>query len=771
MASDMTTDTRKDQAQTGVPEGRDGDQRPTDHRPTDHRMEALRAAADAIARADHGDPFAVLGMQQEAAGRPVEVRAFVPGAERLWVIDSATGEPAGEAERIQQDGFFLAVMPDRTERFGYRLRAQYPLATQEFEDAYRFGNMLGELDVHLLGEGTHLRNYEKLGAHPREVDGVAGVSFAVWAPSARSVSVVGDFNNWDGRRMPMRRRVEVGVWEIFVPGARPGQRYKFEIRGPNGNLMPAKADPYAFQAEMRPATASVVHGLPSYEWRDQEWQSRKVATSDRTAPISIYEVHLGSWARVPEEDNRFLTYQELAERLIPYVKDMGFTHIELLPITEHPFDGSWGYQPIGLYAPTARHGSPEDFKDFVNACHRAGLGVLLDWVPGHFPTDPHGLGDFDGTHLYEHADPRQGFHQDWNTLIYNFGRTEVQNFLLGNALFWLDQYKLDGLRVDAVASMLYLDYSRKEGEWVPNKFGGRENLESIAFLKRMNELVYGQQPGAMTVAEESTSWPMVSKPTYLGGLGFGYKWNMGWMHDTLHYMQNEPIHRRYHHHQMTFGLIYQFSENFVLPLSHDEVVHGKGSLINKMPGDDWQKFANLRAYYGFMFAHPGKKLLFMGGEFAQWNEWSEARSLDWHLLDQPMHRGMRDLVRDLNGLYCELEPLHKTDCDPSGFEWIESNDNENSVYTFLRKADDPEHIVIAVCNFTPVPRQGYRVGVPLPGRYVERINTDDGKYGGSGVGNPGGGVYAEEMPWHGRTHSLDLTIPPLSTLILERKAE
>ncbi|WP_377810421.1 1,4-alpha-glucan branching protein GlgB [Azospirillum sp. A29] len=762
----MTTDTRKDQAQTGVSESRTPEQRAADH-----RAEALRAAADAIARADHGDPFAVLGMQQEAPGRPVEVRAFVPGAERLWVIDSATGEPAGEAERIHPDGFYLAVLPDRTERFRYRLRVQYPLATQEFEDAYRFGNMLGELDVHLLAEGTHLRNYEKLGAHPREVDGVAGVAFAVWAPSARSVSVVGDFNNWDGRRMPMRRRVEVGVWEIFVPHAHAGQRYKFEIRGPGGNLLPAKADPYAFQAEMRPATASVVHGLPSYEWRDQDWQSRKLAASDRTAPISIYEVHLGSWARVPEEDNRFLTYQELAERLIPYAKDMGFTHIELLPITEHPFDGSWGYQPIGLYAPTARHGSPEDFKDFVNACHRAGLGVLLDWVPGHFPTDPHGLGDFDGTHLYEHADPRQGFHQDWNTLIYNFGRTEVQNFLLGNALFWLDQYKLDGLRVDAVASMLYLDYSRKEGEWVPNKFGGRENLESIAFLKRMNELVYGQQPGAMTVAEESTSWPMVSKPTYLGGLGFGYKWNMGWMHDTLHYMQSDPIHRRYHHHEMTFGLIYQFSENFVLPLSHDEVVHGKGSLINKMPGDDWQKFANLRAYYGFMFAHPGKKLLFMGGEFAQWQEWSEARSLDWHLLDQLMHRGMRDLVRDLNGLYRELEPLHKTDCDPSGFEWIESNDNENSVFTFLRKADESGHIVIAVCNFTPVPRQGYRVGVPLPGRYVERMNTDDAKYGGSGLGNPGGGVYAEEMPWHGRTHSLDLTIPPLGTLILERKAE
>ncbi len=747
MASDISTDTRA----TGTPEG-DAD---------------LRAAADAIARAGHGDPFAVLGMHQSGTGKPVEVRAFLPGAVRLWVIDSFTGDPAGEAERFQGDGFFRATLADRTQRFPYRLRVEYPLTTQEFEDAYRFGNVLGELDVHLLAEGTHLRAFERLGAHPRTFDEVAGVAFAVWAPSARNVSVVGDFNNWDGRRLPMRRRVEAGVWEIFVPHATAGQRYKFELHGQDGALLPQKADPYAFQAEMRPATASVVHGLPEYEWRDAGWHSRRAATADRSAPVSIYEVHLGSWARVPEEKDRFLTYRELAERLIPYVTDLGFTHIELLPITEHPFDGSWGYQPIGLYAPTSRHGTPEDFKAFIDACHQAGLGVLLDWVPGHFPTDAHGLGLFDGTHLYEHADPRQGFHQDWNTLIYNFGRTEVQNFLLGNALFWLDQYRLDGLRVDAVASMLYLDYSRKEGEWIPNQFGGRENLDFIAFLKRMNELVYGQHPGAMTVAEESTSWPMVSRPTYLGGLGFGYKWNMGWMHDTLSYMQCDPIHRRYHHHQMTFGLIYQFSENFVLPLSHDEVVHGKRSLIDKMPGDDWQKFANLRAYYGFMFAHPGKKLLFMGGEFAQRREWSEARSLDWHLLDEPLHRGVRDLIRDLNRLYRDLAPLHRSDCDAAGFEWIESNDSEHSIFTFLRKADDSGHLVVAVCNFTPVPRQGYRVGVPLPGTYVERLNTDDAIYGGSGVGN-GGAVAAEATPWHGRTHSLTLTIPPLGTLIFER---
>ena len=648
----------------------------------------------------------------------------------------------------------------------------------EVEDPYRFGHVLGELDIHLLAEGTHLRAYERLGAHPREMDGVAGVAFAVWAPNARRVAVVGDFCEWDGRRLPMRKRVEAGVWEIFVPGARVGQRYKYEIKGPHGEMLPLKADPLAFQAEMRPATASVVHGLTGYDWRDQDWMSRRAETSSREAPISIYEVHLGSWARVPEEGDRYLTYDELADRLIPYVTEMGFTHIELLPITEHPFDGSWGYQPIGLYAPTSRHGSPDDFKRFVDRCHQAGIGVLLDWVPAHFPTDPHGLGWFDGTHLYEHADPRQGFHLDWNTLIYNLGRREVSNFLLSNALFWLDQYRLDGLRVDAVASMLYLDYSRKEGEWVPNRFGGRENLESIAFLKRMNELAYGSHQGVMTVAEESTAWPAVSKPTYLGGLGFGYKWNMGWMHDTLNFMSKEPIHRRYHHHNMTFGLIYQFTENFVLPLSHDEVVHGKGSLINKMPGDDWQKFANLRAYFGFMFGHPGKKLLFMGGEFAQWREWSHDRSLDWHLLDQPMNRGVRDLMRDLNHAYRDLKPLHEFDCDPAGFEWIEGNDSENSVFAFLRKGRDPEHVVVVLSNFTPIPRPGYRVGVPLPGDYAVVIDTDAARYGGSGFGTAGKGggeegnrLTAEDVSWHGRPYSLDLTLPPLATLILERRPE
>ena len=727
----------------------------------------LRGGIEAIVRAEHGDPFAILGMHQQGTDGPVEVRAFFPGAQRMWVIDSATGDAAAEMDRLHDDGFFAAVMPDRRQRFRYRLKIEYPLLTAEFEDAYRFGNVLGELDLHLIAEGNHLRAYERLGAHPREIDGVPGVAFAVWAPNARRVAVVGEFCEWDGRRLPMRKRVEAGIWEIFVPHAHAGQRYKFEIKGPHGESLPLKADPYAFECEMRPATASVVHGVQSFGWQDHAWMHDRGRAQQREAPISVYEVHLGSWARVPEEGNRFLTYQELAERLVPYVKDLGFTHIELLPITEHPFDGSWGYQPIGLYAPTKRHGSPEDFKAFVDACHREGIGVLLDWVPGHFPTDQHGLGLFDGTHLYEHADPRQGFHMDWNTLIYNFGRREVANFLLGNALFWLEQYHLDGLRVDAVASMLYLDYSRKEGEWIPNQFGGRENLESIAFLKRMNELTFGRHDGATTVAEESTAWPGVSRPVYLGGLGFGFKWNMGWMHDTLDYMQKDPIHRRYHHHGLTFGLLYQFSENFMLPLSHDEVVHGKGSLIQKMAGDTWQKFANLRAYYGFMWTHPGKKLLFMGGEFAQWREWNDAASLDWHLLDEPLHRGVKDLIRDLNRLYRDQPALHQYDCDPAGFEWIEANDSDNSVLAFLRKGADAEHVFVVVSSFTPIPRYGYRVGVPHPGHYMVRINTDAPHYGGSGVG-PAEMVEAQEIGWHGRPYSLDLTLPPLGTLVLER---
>lgn len=724
----------------------------------------LTPAVEALLRAEQSDPFALLG--PHGTPRGVEVRTFQPEAARVWVIDAA-GAVVAELPRLHPQGFF-AGPTGRREPFRYRLRLETASGTEEIEDPYRFGSTLGELDVYLIAEGRHLRLYEKLGAHPTRMDGIAGTAFAVWAPNARRVSVVGDFNGWDGRRHPMRLRIECGVWEIFLPGIAPGACYKFEIKGRHGGLLPLKADPLAFRAERPPRTASVVHGLPRHEFQDGDWMRRREHAHSRHAPISIYECHLGSWMRAPEDGNRYLTYRELADRLIPYVKDMGFTHLELLPISEFPFDGSWGYQPIGLYAPTSRFGTPEEFAAFVDRAHCEGIGVLLDWVPGHFPTDAHGLGLFDGTHLYEHADPRQGFHQDWNTLIYNYGRNEVRNFLLANALFWMDRYHADGLRVDAVASMLYLDYSRAHDAWVPNEFGGRENLEAVEFLKRTNELVFGEYPGATMIAEESTAWPSVSRPTYLGGLGFGFKWNMGWMHDTLRFMSKEPIYRKYHHHDLTFGLLYAFSENFILPLSHDEVVHGKGSLIAKMPGDDWQKAANLRAYFGFMWGHPGKKLLFMGGEFGQWREWNHDASLDWHLLDEQRHRGIQTLVRDLNRLYCGTPALHQHDCEPEGFEWIEANDSDNSVLAFLRRGFDREQCVVVVSNFTPVPRHGYRIGVPAPGWYRERINSDAEIYGGGNIGN-GGGVDAEPVEWHGRPWSLCLTLPPLATLILERQ--
>ncbi len=722
-------------------------------------------AIDALVRGDHGDPFALLGPHRGAAGQMV-VRTFQPQAARVWVLDKA-GKAVAELSREHADGLFAGVVGKPRSPFAYRLRLEVGDRTVELDDPYRFDPILGELDVYLIAEGNHLQIYDKLGAHPIEMAGVAGVGFLVWAPNAMRVSVVGAFNAWDGRRHPMRRRVECGVWELFVPGLAAGEVYKFEIKGPQGELLPLKADPFAFAAEHPPRTASVVHGLDDIAWSDQEWMEARAAANARDAPISIYECHLGSWMRVPEEGGRYLSYRELAQRLVPYVKDMGFTHLELMPISEFPFDGSWGYQPVGLFAPTSRHGDPTEFAAFVDACHQAGIALLIDWVPGHFPTDPHGLGMFDGTHLYEHADPRQGFQMDWNTLIYNYGRKEVTNFLLANALFWLKHYHVDGLRVDAVASMLYLDYSRKAGEWIPNKFGGNENLDAVAFLKRMNELAFGDAEGATTVAEESTAWPSVSGPTYLGGLGFGYKWNMGWMHDTLEYFSQEPIYRRYHHHHLTFGLVYAFSENFVLPLSHDEVVHGKGSLLGKMPGDRWQKFANLRAYYGFMFAHPGKKLLFMGAEIAQEREWNHDASLDWHLLDDPLHRGVQAVVRDLNHAYRSLPALHQQDCEGQGFEWLELHDSEQSVLGFLRRAADGR-IAVVVCNLTPVPRWGYRLGVPLPGHYHERVNTDAEIYGGSNMGN-GGGVAADDISSHGRPHSLSLTLPPLATIILEHQ--
>jgi 1,4-alpha-glucan branching enzyme len=717
------------------------------------------ATVRALVEARHGDPFAVLGPHEVAGG--VVIRALVPGAERLEVIEEATGAVVGELRSRHEAGLFEGVLADRPVWFAYTLRASNPGGSWELHDPYRFPPLLGELDDYLIHEGTHGRLWERLGAHAVEHAGVAGVHFAVWAPNAARVSVVGDFNGWDGRRNPMRRRGGVGVWEIFIPGLGEGAVYKYEIRAADGALLPLKADPLGTGAELRPQNASVVRRVDDFQWSDAAWLATRGAAQSVRAPVSILEVHLGSWAR--GEDNRFLTYAELADRLIPYAVDLGFTHLELLPVNEHPFDGSWGYQPIGLFAPTSRHGSPHDFAQFVDRCHAAGLGVLLDWVPGHFPTDAHGLGRFDGTALYEHEDPRQGFHQDWSTFIYNFGRTEVVNYLHANALFWLDLYHIDGLRVDAVASMLYLDYSRKAGEWVPNKFGGRENLEAVAFLRRMNELAYGQHDGVMTVAEESTAWPAVSRPTWSGGLGFGYKWNMGWMHDTLAYMGKDPAHRRWHHHQMTFGLLYAFSENFVLPLSHDEVVHGKGSILARMPGDDWQKFANLRAYYGFMWGHPGKKLLFMGQEFGQGAEWNFQQSLDWHLLDIDWHRGVQLLVKDLNRAYRELPALHQRDCDGSGFSWVDANNAEQSVFVWLRHGDPGTPSVLVVANLTPVPRQSYRVGLPTAGRWIERLNTDSALYGGSGMGNLGA-VEAVAEPWHGQPCSATLTLPPLATL-------
>jgi 1,4-alpha-glucan branching enzyme len=731
----------------------------------DTRIRPGRPAPDAVAalvRGDHGDPFSLLGAH-DLDGAPV-VRALLPDARRVRVRDR--GRELATLEEVHPDGLFAGPVLGLDRSRPHVLEVEWRTGVvSTFHDAYSFPPVLGELDVHLLAEGNHLRSWERLGAHPRTIEGVEGTAFAVWAPNASRVSVVGDFCGWDGRRLPMRLRHECGVWEIFVPGVGPGQPYKFEVKGPGGHLLPLKADPLALRAEHPPATASVVAAPPAHAWDDIDWLDRRARKDLRAEPVSIYEVHLGSWRR--KEGNRYLTYRQLADELVPYATEMGFTHLELMPITEFPFDGSWGYQPIGLYAPTSRHGDPDDLRAFVDRCHAAGIGVLMDWVPGHFPTDEHGLARFDGTHLYEHADPRQGFHQDWNTLIYNYGRREVANYLLGSALFWLERFHLDGLRVDAVASMLYLDYSRKAGEWVPNRYGGNENLEAIEFLKRLNTLAYGEHPGAVTVAEESTAWPAVSRPVYLGGLGFGFKWNMGWMHDTLRYVSKEPVHRRWHHHDMTFGLLYAFSENFVLPLSHDEVVHGKGSMLGKMPGDRWQKFANLRAYYGFMWTHPGKKLLFMGGEFGQEREWNHDASLDWHLLDDPMHAGTKACVRDLNRLYREVPALHRLDCDPAGFEWIEANDADNGVLAFLRRDGDGGTAVV-VCNFTPVVREGYRVGVPETGRYREAMNTDAQMYGGSNVGN-GGGAEAVEGACHGRPATLTLTLPPLGTVVLVKE--
>ena len=709
----------------------------------------------------HSDPFSVLGMHETDNG--IEIRALLPDACRVSVIDKENQDTVCELDCLDDRGFFAGVVPQTHDFFAYQLQVYWGKESQILEDPYRYHPMINDLDEWFLAEGSFLRPYEVLGAHFIECDGVSGVNFRLWAPNAKRVSVVGDFNYWDGRRHPMRLHPASGVWELFLPKVALGQLYKFELIDCHGNLR-LKADPYAFSSQLRPDTASQISALPDIVPMTEA--RRKANQWDQ--PISIYEVHLGSWRR-NLENNFWLDYDQIGDELIPYVKEMGFTHIEFLPLSEFPFDGSWGYQPLGLYSPTSRFGTPEGFKRLVERAHDAGINVILDWVPGHFPSDTHGLVAFDGTALYEYADPREGFHQDWNTLIYNYGRNEVKNFLSSNALYWIERFGVDGIRVDAVASMIYRDYSRAEGEWIPNQYGGRENLEAIEFLKHTNWKIHREMQGAISIAEESTSFAGVTHPTEKGGLGFNFKWNMGWMNDTLSYMEKDPIYRQYHHNQMTFGMVYQYSENFVLPLSHDEVVHGKCSLIGKMPGDAWQKFANLRAYYGYMWGHPGKKLLFMGNEFAQGREWNYRESLDWFLLDESIgggwHIGMQKLVKDLNKIYRENAPLFELDSDPQGFDWLVVDDAQNSVFAFERRSSKGERIIV-ISNFTPVPRHDYRLGVNVAGQYHEILNTDSSFYEGSNLGNCGA-VESEAISSHGRENSISVSIPPLATLYLK----
>ena len=723
---------------------------------------------DSLLGATHGNPFAFLGPHRVHDNWVV--RVFKPDAREIVVVDAAqTKRVLAIADKAHDAGFFEAVLPDSPNRPHYCLRITDGAGNETITaDPYSFGPILGELDLHLFTEGNHHRLYDRLGAHLCEAEGVRGCSFAVWAPNARRVSVVGDFNHWDGRVYPMRKLLGGGVWEIFLPDVTEGEHYKFEVLGAHGAIQ-LKSDPFAFYNQHGIQTSSMVWDLTRYGWSDDAWMASRRSKDWQKQPVSIYEVHLGSWKRKPEEHDRALSYLELADDLLDYVIEMGFTHIELMPVAEHPFDGSWGYQVTNYFAPTSRFGNPDEFRHFVDRCHQRGVGVILDWVPGHFPKDAHGLAEFDGTDLYEHSDPRQGEHADWGTLIFNYGRNEVRNFLVANGLFWFDYYHIDGLRVDAVASMLYLDYSRKAGEWIPNQFGGRENLEAIFFLKRFNEVAYGEYPGIMTIAEESTAWPSVSRPTYLGGLGFGFKWNMGWMNDSLRYMALDPIHRRYHQGEITFSLIYAFTEHFILVLSHDEVVHGKHSLLDKMPGDRWQKFANLRMFYAWMWAHPGKKLLFQGGEFGQWSEWKYNKSLDWHLAQYSEHDGLRRLVQHLNYLYTHEPSFYELDDTSEGFEWIDFGDSDNCVISFARKSRSGE-LLLFVVNATPVVREGYRVGAPGTGFYQEVLNTDAQTYGGSNAGNAGG-MYTESYAWQGREQSLNLRLPPLSVVGFKRLQE
>ena len=728
-------------------------------------LDGVRRLVDGL----HENPFDLLGPHEviDEGRRALAVRAFLPDSAQAWVLDGGQGAPPRPMRRIHPAGLYEAICPAPRELHP----AQYQLQVADgngrrtvMHDPYAFPALMTEYDVYLLSEGTHWRSYEKLGAHPRTIDGVQGVNFAVWAPNATSVSLIGEFNDWSPRRHPMRKQVPSGFWELFVPGLTVGTLYKYSVRHGGGAI--EKSDPYGFAAEVPPRTASIVTDLDRYQWKDTGWLENRPRINGLDAPMSFYEVHLGSWKRPGDDPHRWLGYRELAHQLVEYCQEQGYTHLELLPVSEHPFSGSWGYQTVGYFSATSRYGTPEDFMYFVDHCHQNGIGVVLDWVPAHFPRDDHGLRLFDGTALYEHADPRQGEHKDWGTLIFNFGRNEVRNFLLSNALFWLDKYHIDGLRVDAVASMLYLDYSREAGEWVPNKYGGRENLEAIELVKTFNEQIHTQYPGVLTIAEESTAWGGVSRPVYLGGLGFSLKWNMGWMNDTLRYMRKEPIHRKYHHDELTFSLIYAFHENFVLPLSHDEVVHGKGALLDQMPGDLWQKFANLRLLYAYMWTHPGKKLLFMGGDFGQWNEWNYDTSLQWDLLKWETHQGLLKMVGDVNRLYRSEPALHQVDFESSGFEWIDCRDWEDSTLSYIRRGKNPEDFVIVIGNFTPVPRHNFRIGVPKAGWYREIFNSDSTYYGGSNVGN-GPGLMTQDMTSHGRPCSLLLTLPPLAAIVLK----
>ncbi len=716
-----------------------------------------------LAEGKNNNPFAWLGMHEDEAG--VWVRVFRPYAEYVKLKSADGYTDYGPMEKVHDHGIFELYIASSLPFF-WKLNVKEHGQEKDVFDAYAFGSDWGDTDRWLFAEGNHYNAYKILGAHPKEIEGVKGVRFALWAPNAQRVSVVGNFNGWDGRMHMMRRHESIGVWEIFIPHMGEGEVYKYEILGIDGRLLPLKADPYAFASEYRPKTASVVCGLKAYDWQDQNWMKKRHLKHNQTSPISIYEVHGPSWAKVPEEEGRSLNWRELAHKLIPYVVEQGFTHIELLPISEYPFDGSWGYQPIGLFSPTSRLGSMNDFRYFIDHAHQNDIGILIDWVPAHFPEDEHGLALFDGTHLFEHEDPRQGRHQDWGTLIYNFGRKEVCNFLISNALYWLREFHIDGLRVDAVASMLYLNYSREEGEWIPNKFGGHENLEAIDFLKKLNEVLYQEFPDIMTIAEESTSWQGVSQPTFEGGLGFGFKWNMGWMNDSLEYIKKDPIYRRYHQNDITFSLVYAFSENFVLPISHDEVVHGKSSLFGRMPGDHWQKFANMRNFLAYMYGHPGKKLLFMGCEIAQSREWDFDSSVDWHLLQYPEHKGIQKLTADLNRIYTQNPALYQRDSDGGGFAWIDASDGNHSLLSWRRIGHDGSEIVF-VSNFTPMAHYNYRIGLPYGGRWKEILNTDAHIYEGSGQGN-GGSVIAQDMGWNHLPYSAEIIVPPLATIILKK---